>query len=264
MPVETFECQIARGQINRYLAGENFSSEGMRQLEEHVATCDGCKEALAERKKALQRMLGTERPIAMAAIDPEIAIPVTQRATTPATEKSTRTQAADQIRAALQDTKTKAVATPKGSFTKPLIYAAALAVTLIGMGYMTRTGNGLLGPKVTATTTKTTNAPAIRTVVPPTPKPAVTAPTAPRIDVEPIGHTIGSNAATIADTAIETPTEPAVIEKPIVRKTIKPRATHRKPSAKKMRRSVKRPAATKLPAGEIRIFEPTGKPVTEN
>ncbi|PMU85968.1 hypothetical protein, partial [Pseudomonas sp. GW704-F5] len=88
---------IARGQINRYLAGENFSSEGMRQLEEHVATCEGCKEALAERKRALQRMLGTETPIAVAAIDPEIAIPVTPKVTPTATEKVARNQAADQI-----------------------------------------------------------------------------------------------------------------------------------------------------------------------
>ncbi len=60
MPVDTIECQIAKGQIGRYLAGESFSPTGLQQLEEHVANCTSCKTLLAERRQALLKMLGQE------------------------------------------------------------------------------------------------------------------------------------------------------------------------------------------------------------
>ena len=60
MPVDSIECQIAKGQIGRYLAGESFSPTGLQQLEEHVANCTSCKTLLAERRQALLKMLGQE------------------------------------------------------------------------------------------------------------------------------------------------------------------------------------------------------------
>src|SRR5579872_3223837 len=58
MPVQEFECQIARGQIGRYLNGEGLSNEGLRQLGIHVAECNECKTFLDHRKALLQGMLG--------------------------------------------------------------------------------------------------------------------------------------------------------------------------------------------------------------
>ncbi len=60
MPVDSIECQIAKGQIGRYLAGESFSPTGLQQLEEHVAHCTSCKSLLAERRQALMKMLGQD------------------------------------------------------------------------------------------------------------------------------------------------------------------------------------------------------------
>ena len=62
MPVTEFECQIARGQIGRYLGGGPISAEAMKGLEEHLAECPGCKAVVAERRAALLGQLGGEMP----------------------------------------------------------------------------------------------------------------------------------------------------------------------------------------------------------
>jgi hypothetical protein len=43
MSVKNLECQIAKAQIGRYLAGDALSSEAVGQLEEHIAECDECQ-----------------------------------------------------------------------------------------------------------------------------------------------------------------------------------------------------------------------------
>lgn len=62
MPVSSFECQIARGQIGRYLDGGVLSPQAMKGLEEHLAECPDCKALVARRRTELLGQLGGEAP----------------------------------------------------------------------------------------------------------------------------------------------------------------------------------------------------------
>src|SRR5688572_1375339 len=61
MQVQNFECQIAQSQMARYLAGEAFSPEAVKQLNEHIAGCTSCKASLSQRRASLQDQLS--RPV---------------------------------------------------------------------------------------------------------------------------------------------------------------------------------------------------------
>src|SRR5579862_9052738 len=63
MQLQNFECQIAKAQIGRFVAGDLLSDEALRQLEAHLACCPGCKNNLAERRVALQAMLTPDEAI---------------------------------------------------------------------------------------------------------------------------------------------------------------------------------------------------------
>ncbi|MFY9233661.1 MAG: hypothetical protein WAO58_04290 [Fimbriimonadaceae bacterium] len=54
MQVQEFECQIAQAQIARYLAGDPFDPESLKQLNGHVAACEACKSAIDKRRTQLQ------------------------------------------------------------------------------------------------------------------------------------------------------------------------------------------------------------------
>src|SRR5579862_5887431 len=137
MPVQEFECQIARGQIGRYLNGEGLSSEGLRQLGAHVAECTECKTFLDHRKAALQGMLG-ESPMpareevrAVIEVNPSEALIAQIRARSVEDEPGPAPVAVKPVRPIL---------------TKPIMYCGLLGVVLVGMTYMTRNPSGLLGP----------------------------------------------------------------------------------------------------------------------
>ena len=291
MAVETFECQIARGQINRYLSGENFSGEGMRQLEEHISTCEGCKNALTERKVALQKMLGAESPAPVAAIGIETSIPVTQEsAATEATNRELKAKAADQIRAAIRESKATATKADRGTFTKPLIYSALLAMTLLGMSYVSRTigsrGIKMLAPR-------------------PISKPIASTPKIPSMQplIEKSGQSLGTSILPLADAISSTPqpnsadttsssaqpesvepaattlpkvtakvskTAPSASPKPItIRTRIIAQPVHKvRTIARKVHRTIKPKAnrSPKLPIAKdtVTIYDTTGKPVTDN
>lgn len=61
MAITDFECAIAKSQIGRYVAGDQFSDEAVRQLESHIAACPSCKGVIAQRRKDLMSMLGNEQ-----------------------------------------------------------------------------------------------------------------------------------------------------------------------------------------------------------
>ena len=138
MPVQEFECQIARGQIGRYLNGDGLSSEALRQLGAHVAECSECKTFLDHRKSALQGMLG-EAPMpvgetarAVVDVNPSEALIAQIRAKTVEEEPQPAASAAPKP--------------TKPLVTKPIIYCGLLGLVLVGMTYLTRNPSGLLGP----------------------------------------------------------------------------------------------------------------------
>jgi len=57
MQSENLECQIAQAQMGRYLGGEGLSNEAIAELETHVRTCTGCKDAIQARRRALESVL---------------------------------------------------------------------------------------------------------------------------------------------------------------------------------------------------------------
>src|ERR1700722_2498670 len=138
MPVQEFECQIARGQIGRYLNGEGLSNEGLRHLGVHVAECPGCKKFLDQRKATLQGMLG-ETPMpeqetrqAVVGVNPSEALIAQIRARSGEVEPE-------------PEPAQLAPAKPKPIITKPLMYCGALALVLVGMTYVSRNMTGFLG-----------------------------------------------------------------------------------------------------------------------
>lgn len=175
MAVQDFECQIARAQIGRYLQGDALSSEALDQLEDHIAECPGCKGVLTERRKALQEMLGWKGEEA-----PKTAVIQEPPSTAP---KNLQNKAIAQLQQAMTSTKTGDGKKP--TVWKPLALSAGLAVVLIGMSYMTKGSNSILGERVTE-------------ALPPAPAAIATAPIEPDIELG-VGDNSGlSPASTVA------------------------------------------------------------------
>ena len=148
MPVQEFECQIARGQIGRYLNGEGLSAEGLRQLGLHVAECSECKSFLDQRKAALQGVLGE------AVVAPrERARPVVEATPSEALIAQIRARTvADEPEEPANPTPTPAATKPiKPILTKPVIYCGLLGVVLLGMTFMNRNPSAVLGPHASQT-----------------------------------------------------------------------------------------------------------------
>lgn len=136
MPVSDFECQIARGQIGRYLDGGALSSQALAGLEAHLAECPDCKATVADRRAALLGKLGgavsTRAVVSMPVENPLIA--------------ALRAKAEETAEETLKpEPKTKATPryakepSKKGNLGKPLALAALLAVVLLGMSRVSKT-----------------------------------------------------------------------------------------------------------------------------
>ena len=134
MQLQNFECQIAKAQIGRYVAGDILSEEALQQLEAHVWKCPDCKQNLAERRATLQAMLtpnqesGTETS--------------TKTKFDLASFIKSRVRTKQPVQAAVQLPTTKPTA-----FTKPAMYSIALGAVLIGMSYVSKNMTSVLGPK---------------------------------------------------------------------------------------------------------------------
>ncbi len=143
MPVSDFECQIARGQIGRYLDGGVLSPQALTGLEEHLAECPGCKAAVAERRAALLGTLGvpTHAAVSMPVENPLVAAlraraedePVASKAEIAATSEPVA-KASPRYAKAGKVVKNEKPAPAKNSLAKPLALAALLAVVLLSMG----------------------------------------------------------------------------------------------------------------------------------
>ena len=236
MPVQEFECQIARGQIGRYLNGEGLSSEALRQLGAHVAECSECKTFLDHRKAALQGMLGEapmpQREAARAVVDvkPSEALIAQIRARSVEDEPAPAPPA---------------LAKPvKPMLTKPIIYCGILGVVLVGMTYLTRNPSGLLGPhasQIVASAPPAAQPPEAKAIVTPpdTPKiqskpPAVAATTGDPKPVQatdaktPAPGTSESTSSGSTPTTQDAPPKPGPSDKPVA-EAIAPTKTSRSP-----------------------------------
>lgn len=130
MPVSDFECQIARGQIGRYLDGGALSSQAMSGLEEHLAECPGCRDLVARRRAAL---VGDEAPNrAVVSLPVENPLVAALRA-----KAEAKDEPASEPTPAAKPRPRYAKPEPKGGLGKPLALAALLAAVLLGMSRLT-------------------------------------------------------------------------------------------------------------------------------
>jgi hypothetical protein len=160
MPVKNVECQLAEMQIGRYVSGEPLSREAIAQLENHLAKCVSCSRVLGDRRNALKSMLTQ----GYAAVTTDIPTQAKENALMKALrEKSTATPTPTAKPKAAQTTAAKTTpqapkwsvrgmlglnapaADGKTSYAKPLIYSAALALVLFGMGFYSHGQNSVLG-----------------------------------------------------------------------------------------------------------------------
>ena len=137
MQLQNFECQIAKAQIGRFVAGDLLSDEALRQLEAHLACCPGCKNNLAERRVALQAML-----------TPDEAIGAPSDTTKPARKLDLANLIKSKVLSGEPARSAQELASPKGpNLAKPAVYSIALGVVLIGMSLLSRNMDSVLGPK---------------------------------------------------------------------------------------------------------------------
>ena len=131
MTTKNVECQLAQGQIGRYLGGDRFSPDAMKHLEAHITECDECMAMVTEKRHDLMERLGSVPTRAVVEID---------------TSKSGRERLTEEIAK-----KSGAMAKAKDSLLKamlpkPVLYAGLLAIVLMGMSYMSRGALKRFGP----------------------------------------------------------------------------------------------------------------------
>lgn len=287
MPVTDFECQIARGQIDRYLQGGMLSPQAMKGLEEHLVECPECKGRVADRRAALLGALGGEVPVRAV-----VSLPKTEENPLVA---ALRARAATESEVEVNEAKPKAKTAPryakaskketpaKPQLTKPLALAALLAAVLIGMSYLTRgaNGQGVLGGKADAAFASHSlpdAAPVVETPKPevpkaelsePQPEAALPAETSKASAPDPAPST---PPATVVSKPKPEPTQPlvaaekpAVAVKPTPAKPVPaPKTVAKAPTAPKARRkAVRRFKRAKAPSsnGSVRVYGLDGRPL---
>ncbi|MBI1757398.1 MAG: hypothetical protein HYR64_09865, partial [Fimbriimonas ginsengisoli] len=125
-----------RAQIGRFLNGDRFSPEALKQLEGHIGDCPDCKVELQARKATLQAMLTGAMP--------ETA------PTKPKTVADVLRQQAGSGRPAAVIAQVREADTIKPKhFWKPFGYSLALAGVLIGMSVLSRNMDHVLGTHIT-------------------------------------------------------------------------------------------------------------------
>lgn len=126
MQVHNVECQLARAQMNLYLAGDPMAPETVEELERHVGQCAECRAALQEKKQSLQAMLKVVGgPDVPAPAEPLLRVERPQPKVQVAPEE---------VPAALRpagETKSGVVRN-----WKPIAYSGALALVLAAMSFL--------------------------------------------------------------------------------------------------------------------------------
>jgi hypothetical protein len=281
MPAKNIECQLAQGQIGRYLAGVDMSPEAVGQLEQHISECGDCEAYIEEKKRALQEMAGTTHAA--------VAMPAPQPAQEPETKEASRPlhPAAQALLKALKEKSAAADQTAletarepapkKSAHWKAFAFSAALGAVLLAMSHLTANPTALFGERAAEPTasepaaaeTAVTNSTA---TTPPGDPFAESA--APELASEPAPAEPASSDAALTATPAATPAGATAAAAPAPPKnTISPSSTPTQPNVQVRSRPVRRaarkpvrrsrPAQTR-PAGgnSIRVYDENGRPLT--
>jgi hypothetical protein len=213
MPTKNIECQLAQGQIGRYLNGERFSAQAITQLEAHVAECDECSELVTRRREALMTMLGegATRAAVMTNAGPS-STPEKDGIKTPQRKAiAAEPRSAVPIESAPEPTPSKLKSFAKAMNSKPLLYCGGLAAVLVAMSYFSKDILRPLGPTADASSIlKGSSAPAPKVVAPVS---AIVAPVAAVVKAP----TVVATPTASADSDGETPSLEVAPEAPVRR-----------------------------------------------
>ncbi len=249
MSVQNIECQLAKGQIGRYLSGDPLSPEALRQLEAHIAECDDCQMLLQQRRQALMAMI----------TPPKSAKPAPTAVVEVEEESIADKPLVDAIRAiAAENKKPKIKPLPARSpweeMKKPLIYSLALAIVLVGMSIAAKS----FGPKVEPAGSSTTPGPISTAPTEAIATPPVTA--APKAEPTP-----PKNPAPAQHAAATVKTPPAKpIHKVVSTSGSKPMHVVRRAAPKRIARRAHPAPAHHASRSGIRIYDPSGAPLAKN
>ena len=151
MPAKNIECQLAQGQIGRYLSGADMSSEAVQQLELHIGECEDCTAFVDAKKKSL-RELAASRHAVVEFPEPETEPepqPAPKSIPTPAQSliAALREKAKGEAKAPILEVKREPVAS-RSSTWKALIYSVGLGGVLLAMSHFTANPTALFGERV--------------------------------------------------------------------------------------------------------------------
>lgn len=291
MAAQTIECQLAQGQIGRYLAGTDMSVEAVSQLELHISDCPQCS-FFVEAKRAELRQKAQENSAAVSVLDKGNHIHPFARNVAPPTEAMESLMEVIRQKATPIAEPTVIETQREPSVAKPIhwkmfAYSAGLGLVLLGMSHITANPTALFGERAEKTTpaavagsnettpvekpkgSEATGAKA--TGDPFTPDEAITPPVTQSLTT---GAT--DSKATTADTSAVTAQNQALpattITKPTPAKTItparsKPRYANRRRSAQRRsartpRRTTRRPARPAGSGNSIKVYDSNGDPVS--
>lgn len=156
MAAQTIECQLAQGQIGRYLAGTDMSPEAVSQLELHISDCPQCS-FFVEAKRAELRRKAEATNAAASVLDEARHIHPFARNVTPPTEamdslmEAIRVKSGPQVESKIVETQ-REPAIAKPIHWKMFAYSAALGAVLLGMSHFTANPTALFGERAETTT----------------------------------------------------------------------------------------------------------------
>lgn len=283
MPAKNIECQLAQGQIGRYLAGSPMSEEAVAQLEGHIAECEDCTGFIDRKRNSLRELAANRKAAVYLPEEPaEAAIP--EPAPAPSAPRNPAAKALiDAIReksaaareaAPILETKREA-GTPRVTHWKALAYSTGLGLVLYGMTFITSNPTALFGERAA------TEAPSTNSETPQPETPSAVVPTSSKEDGDPFtedapvdkpandtkanGKNDGVEPTTAAGTATP-PVSPATMSakpEPTVSPSstpTQPRVSVRSQPARRATRPVRRSsAAGNRRPNTIRVYDESGQ-----
>ncbi len=154
MRVRNIECQLAQGQVRRYLNGDPLSDVAVEQLEDHLGECPDCNEFFQDCKQELIE------DKAESEIEEEVYAPAQSSASSEISAVPRFLVDAIRQKRETLDKVVKPIATHAvindvreerqsfKSYTKPLAYSIVLAGVLIAMSTFMRDPSRVLGDRV--------------------------------------------------------------------------------------------------------------------
>lgn len=269
MPAKTIECQLAQGQIGRYLSGADMSSEAVQQLELHIGECEDCTAFVEAKKKSLRELAASRHAVVEFSetdTDPEPEPqPAPKSIPTPAQSliAALREKSRGESKAPILEVRREPAAS-RSSTWKALIYSVGLGGVLLAMSHFTANPTALFGERVENQTPEPAESAAE------TKKPAI--PARDPFEAIPAAEPKANPAATKGPKSESTGDAPkaavpaahsAANPKPVTNSSTPPRPTVNVQSRKLSR---PRPRATRpanRPRGNsIRVYDAAGNPIS--